>query len=298
MSEMAARYDLRARSYGRCWAPVLAPSALALLDAVEPAIANATAGRLLDAGTGSGTLAIAAVRRWPLVRVTGLDVSAGMLALARAAADLTLDAKGLARLSLLEGSVADPESAGLEPASIDAAVSSFVLHLVAERAPALAGLRRVLRPGGVLAFVVWAAEGKPWAIEAAFDAALAETLAQRGISAPTPAAGATRAGPIGSAGATRAGPIGSADAARAELVEAGFANVEAWEPVLHHPFGRAAARALFVEYDRAADLEALSPVAQTAVLAAFDAALDGLPDAAFTWDAPLVAARAVRPHDA
>ena len=287
MSEMAARYDLRARSYGRCWAPVLAPSALALLDAVEPAIANAPAGRLLDAGTGSGTLAIAAARRWPLVRVTGLDVSAGMLALARAAADLTLDAKGLARLSLLEGSVADPESAGLEPASIDAAVSSFVLHLVAERAPALAGLRRVLRPGGVLAFVVWAAEGKPWAIEAAFDAALAETLARRRISAPTPAAGATRAGPIGSAGA-----------ARAELVGAGFANVEAWEPVLHHPFGRAAARALFVEYDRAADLEALSPVAQTAVLAAFDAALDGLPDAAFTWDAPLVAARAVRPHDA
>jgi SAM-dependent methyltransferase len=258
-----------------------------MLDAVEPAIANAPAARLLDAGTGSGTLAIAATRRWSLVRVTGLDVSAGMLALARAAADLTLDEACLARLSLLEGSIADPESAGLEPASIDAAVSSFVLHLVPDRAPALAALRRVLRPGGVLAFVVWAAEGKPWAIEAAFDAALAETLAQRGISAPIPAAGATRAGPLGSAGA-----------ARAELVEAGFADVEAWETVLHHPFGRAAARALFVEYDRAADLDALAPVARTAVLAAFDAALDGLPDAAFTWDAPLVAARAVRPHDA
>ena len=283
---MAARYDLRARSYGRCWAPILAPSALALLDEVEPVIASAPAARLLDAGTGSGTLAIAATRRWPLVRVTGLDVSAGMLALARTAADLTLDAADLARLSLLEGSIAAPESAGLEPASMDAAVSSFVLHLVADRAPALAGLRRVLRPGGVLAFVVWAAEGKPWAIEAAFDAALAETLAHREVSAPVPAAGA------------RAGPIASAVTARAELLDAGFADVEAWEPVLHHPFDRAAARAIFVEYDRAADLDALSPAVRTAVLAAFDAALDVLPDAAFTWDAPLVAARAVRPHDA
>jgi len=86
MSEMAARYDLRARSYGRCWAPVLAPPALGLLDAIGPAVAvaDAPATRLLDAGTGSGTLAIEAVRRWPRVHVTGLDLSGGMLALARA----------------------------------------------------------------------------------------------------------------------------------------------------------------------------------------------------------------------
>ncbi len=286
MSEMAARYDLRARSYGRCWAPVLAPTALDLLDAIEPVIATDPAVRLLDAGTGSGTLAIAATRRWPLARVTGLDVSVGMLALARAAADLALDAADRARLSLLAGSIADPEAAGLAPASIDAAVSSFVLHIVPDRARAFAGLRRVIRPGGVLAFVVWAAEGKPWVIEAAFDAAMSETLAHRGASAPIPAGG------------TRAGPITSAGAARDELAEAGFADAEAWEPVLHHPFGRAAARALFVEYDRAADLDALSPAVRTAVLAAFDAALDRLPDVAFTWDAPLVAARAVRPHGA
>ncbi len=285
MTEMAARYDLRARSYGRCWAPVLAPASLALLDAVEPTIAVAPAARLLDAGTGSGTLAIAAVRRWPLVHVVGLDISAGMLALARAGADATLAADDRARVSLVEGSIAAPEEAGLAPASIDAAVSSFVLHLVADRVPALAGLRHVLRPGGVLAFVVWAAEGKPWAIEAAFDAALAETVARHRVAAPAPAGG------------TRAGPIGSAVTARAELLRAGFADVEAWEPRLHHPFDRAGARALFVDYDRAFDLDQLSPVIRTAVLAAFDTALASLPDAAFTWDAPLVAARAIRPRD-
>ena len=49
MSQMAARYDLRARSYGRCWAPVLAPSALTLLEVVEPVVWAAPAARLLDA---------------------------------------------------------------------------------------------------------------------------------------------------------------------------------------------------------------------------------------------------------
>ncbi len=286
---MAARYDLRARTYARCWAPVLAPSAIALLDVVEPVVAAGPAGgtgvpaRLLDAGTGSGTLALAAIRRWPHLRVIGLDVSPGMLAVARAAAGATLDPAELARLSLVEGSVAEPEAAGLEPASIDVALSSFVLQLVADRAAALAGMRRALRPGGTLAFVAWAAEAKPWAIETAFDRAVVEALARAGVSVPAPGGG------------PRAGPIGSADVARADLRAAGFADVEAWEPVLHHTFGRAAARALFLEYDRAAELAALAPALRAEVAAAFDAALDNMPDAAFTWDAPLVAARAIRP---
>ncbi len=285
MSEMAARYDLRARSYARCWAPVLAPSAIALLDAVEPAAGAAPIGRLLDAGTGSGTLALAAIRRWPHVQVTGLDISAGMRARARAAAAAELGPGELARLSFVEGGIADPERAGLAPASIDAAVSSFVLHLVPDRAAALAGLRRLLRPGGTLSVLTWAPEPTPWAPETAFQTALAETLASMGRSAPV-----TGDGP-------RAGPMASALAARAELRAAGLTDVDAWEPTLHHPFGRAEARAMFVEYDRAADLEALAPAERVSVLAAFPAALARMPDAAFPWDAPLVAARGVRPPD-
>jgi SAM-dependent methyltransferase len=285
MSEMAARYDLRARCYARCWAPVLAPSATALLDAVEPAAGAAPIGRLLDAGTGSGTLALAAIRRWPHVRVTGLDVSAGMLARARAAAAAALGPGDLARLSFIEGGIADPEAAGLAPASIDAAVSSFVLHLVPDRVAALAGLRRLLRPGGTLAVLTWAPEPTPWAPETAFETALAETLAGTG-----------RAEPVAGEG-PRAGPMESAVAARVELRAAGFTDVGAWEPTLHHPFGRAEARAMLVEYDRAAELDALAPAERVAVLAAFDAALARLPDDVFPWDAPLVAARGVRPPD-
>ena len=283
MNEMAARYDLRARSYARCWAPVLAPSAVALLDAVEPRAGATPIARLLDAGTGSGTLALAAIRRWPHVRVTGLDVSTGMLVLARAAAAAELGPADLARLSFVEGGIADPQGADLPAASVDAAVSSFMLHLVPDRAAALTGLRRLLRPGGTLAVLVWAPEPTPWAVEAAFDTALVETLASAGQAVPV------------AAGGPRAGPMESAAAARAELRAAGFTDVDAWEPTLHHPFGRAEARAMFVEYDRAAGLDALAPKMRAAVLAAFDAALARLPDDAFPWDAPLVAARGVRP---
>jgi SAM-dependent methyltransferase len=282
MSEMGARYDRRARLYGRFWAPVLAPAAIRLLDAIEPVVAALPTSRLLDAGTGDGTLALAAARRWPHVRVTGLDISAGMLAAARAGSATRLAQPERARLVLLEGSVVHPEAAGLAPASIEAVISSFVLHLVPDRAAALAGLRGVLRPGGVLAFVVWA-QDRPWAPEAAFDAALAEVLARSGSAAPPPVGG------------PRSGPIASAAAARAELQEAGFVEIDAWEPALHHRFGRAAARTFFVEYDRAEELAALSPALQDDVLAGFDAALAQLPDRAFAWHARLVAAQAVRP---
>ena len=282
MTEMAARYDRRSRSYGRCWAPILAPSAIALLDAVAPALGVEPTATVLDAGTGSGTLALAAVRRWAGVRVIGLDVSAGMLAVAdREAAALRADDR--ARLSLVEGSIAAPDDAGLAPGSIDVAISSFVLQLVPDRSAAFAGLRRILRSGGVLAFLVWAQEAKPWAAEAAFDIALQAAFARAGVPPPTPA------------GCPRAGPIASAEAACAELRASGFADAEAWEPVLHHAFERDEARALFVDYDRAADLDAMSPHMRAAVIDSFDAQLASLPDAAFSWDAPLVAARAVRP---
>ncbi len=204
---------------------------------------------------------------------------------ARAAAAAELGPADLARLSFVAGDMADPEGAGVAPASIDAAVSSFALHLVPDRAAALAGFRRLLRPGGTFAVMTWTPEPMRWAPETAFETALAETLASTGRAVP------------GASGGPRAGPMESAAAARAELRAAGFTDVDTWEPTLHHPFGRAEARAMFVEYDRAAELDALAPAVRAAVLAAFDAALARLPDDAFPWDAPLVAARGVRPPD-
>ncbi|OKH92126.1 methyltransferase [Streptomyces uncialis] len=103
------------------------------------ALAGEVAGRrILDAGCGSGAL-FAALRDRGAV-VSGFDTSAGMLELARQ------------RL----GGGADLQVADLGSAlpyaddTFDDVVASLVLHYLEDWGPALAELRRVLRPGGRL----------------------------------------------------------------------------------------------------------------------------------------------------
>ena len=135
MSEMAARYDLRARSYGRCWAPVLAPAALGLLDAIEPgggtcarqpgcSTPGRDPGRWRSRPSGAG----------PGVHVVGLDVSSGMLAVARAAAERDARRRGPWAAVARRGKRRRPGGRGPRGRLVDAAVSSFVLHLVPDRA--------------------------------------------------------------------------------------------------------------------------------------------------------------------
>jgi SAM-dependent methyltransferase len=167
----AAHYDRIAAGYARWWAPVIAPAALGVLDEVDAAVRSG-ATELLDVGTGTGTLAIAALRRWPGVRVTGIDASSGMIEKARAEADQLLDASERRRLELR---VAFADDLPLADASFDAAMSSFVLQLVPNRARALREVRRVLRPGGTFAWITWLSrEDEPWPPDDDFDDALEE----------------------------------------------------------------------------------------------------------------------------
>ncbi len=78
MTETAERYDRIAAGYDRWWAPVLARSAIALLDRLDGAVAEG-ARTVLDVGVGTGNLSIAALRRWPEVRVTAIDASREMV---------------------------------------------------------------------------------------------------------------------------------------------------------------------------------------------------------------------------
>jgi demethylmenaquinone methyltransferase/2-methoxy-6-polyprenyl-1,4-benzoquinol methylase len=104
----------------------------------------------LDACTGTGDVAAALTRRWPGARLTGLDLSPGMLARARE----KLARAGLEkRVRLLQGDVLDlpfPE------ARFDCATIAFGLRNLTDRPRGLAELARVLRRGGrllVLEFV-------------------------------------------------------------------------------------------------------------------------------------------------
>lgn len=103
------------------------------------ALAGDVAGRrILDAGCGSGPLSAALRDRGAVV--TGIDSSAGMLALARRRLgdDAALHLADLRdRLPFADG-------------AFDDVVASLVLHYLEDWGPVLAELRRVLRPGGRL----------------------------------------------------------------------------------------------------------------------------------------------------
>jgi ubiquinone/menaquinone biosynthesis C-methylase UbiE len=96
--------------------------------------------RVLDAGCGTGYLAAGLRRARPDVRVVGADISAGMLANARAAGAAPLVQADAARLP-----VAD--------ACVDVVVARGVLHHLPDVAGALREWRRVLVPGGAVVLV-------------------------------------------------------------------------------------------------------------------------------------------------
>lgn len=149
--DQGSRYDRIAAGYARHWAPVIRPAAVRLLDDLAPHLTPG--GRdLLDIGTGTGTLALGAIARWPAVRVTGIDGSSEMAGWAAREADERLSAADRRRFTTL---VALADRLPMPDDSFDVAMSSFVFQLVPNRAAAFREARRVLRPGGVLGFVTW-----------------------------------------------------------------------------------------------------------------------------------------------
>lgn len=247
MTEQAERYDRIAEGYARWWGPIIAPSAVAVLDEVDDAVASG-ATMLLDIGTGTGTLAIAALKRWPEVRVTAIDASSGMIAAAGAEADRLLTAAERSRLDLR---VAFADDLGLPDGSIDVALSSFVLQLVPSRACALREARRVVGPGGVFAWVSWLAGSEPWPPDDDFDDALVEV------------------GELAREWDDRPNDLRSLSAAIAQMRRAGFADVRAEAGALVHPFDVDGYVGFMTEFDEEDLVTSLPPD----VRRRFDAAL-------------------------
>jgi ubiquinone/menaquinone biosynthesis methyltransferase len=111
------------------------------------AVAGPNVRVAVDLGCGTGDLSFALARAAPSATVVGLDVSAGMLAVA--AVKRLHNANGR-RVPLMRG---DGTSLGLADASVDAVVSAWVLRNVGDLAETFREVRRSLRPGGRAAFL-------------------------------------------------------------------------------------------------------------------------------------------------
>ena len=81
-----AAYDRWASDYRDWWAPVIAPSAVRLLDRLDGLLPPDGPSTLVDIGTGTGTLGVAALRRWPLARAIGVDPARRLLEMAQCCA--------------------------------------------------------------------------------------------------------------------------------------------------------------------------------------------------------------------
>jgi arsenite methyltransferase len=139
---------------GRAWAEDLGyPEELANVpeSAVESfaGVANpwtmgrlAAGERVLDLGSGAGTDSLVAAQMvGPDGHVTGIDMTAAMLAKARAAAT----EMGVTNVEFVEG---EAEGLPFAAASFDVVISNGVIDLIPDKDAVFAELYRVLAPGG------------------------------------------------------------------------------------------------------------------------------------------------------
>ena len=133
-------YRRQAAFYDTAFGRISRAARFRAIDAV-----NALPGEhVLEVGVGTGL----ALPHYSLAkRVTGIDLSADMLARARA----RVEAEALVQVeALLE---LDAEATGLPSASFDIAAVMFVASVVPHPRRLLAELRRLVRPGGHILFV-------------------------------------------------------------------------------------------------------------------------------------------------
>ena len=100
-------------------------------------------GRALDACCGTGDLTLALARAWPGAAVVGLDLTGGMLEVARRKAER--DPSVAARVSFLRGDLLDLPFADGEFAAVTV---GWGVRNVPDVPCAFAEMRRVTRPGG------------------------------------------------------------------------------------------------------------------------------------------------------
>jgi SAM-dependent methyltransferase len=250
-TRLQAETDAQIEPLGRAALARLAPSA---------------GERLLDVGCGCGqTLLQLAALVGPSGAVVGVDVSAPMLAAARARV------AGRPAIALVR---ADAQRHPFAPASFDALYSRLGVMFFADARAAFANLRPSLRAGGRLAFVCWQALARnPFA-----NVPLQAVMRLLPPSAYPDMLEPDRPGPFS---------LADADRLRAILADAGFVDVtiEPWEQPVH--LGGAMTLAEALAYSRQ-----IGPAAR-AMAEAPDALRPALEAALAESLAPFVSARGV-----
>ncbi|HZO23756.1 MAG TPA: methyltransferase domain-containing protein [Steroidobacteraceae bacterium] len=138
-------WDLAASDYEPLWKAQLAEAQKAVLRAASPARGE----RVLDLACGTGLVALQAARAvGPHGRVLGIDLSARMIAAARAhALEQAVPNAEFSRM--------DAEKLDLPARTFDVALCALGFMYLPDPERALLEMRRVLRPGGRIALAVW-----------------------------------------------------------------------------------------------------------------------------------------------
>ena len=120
------------------WSRKLAPSFIEFAGIAE-------GERILDVGCGTGSLTFELVKHLDLNEIQAIDFSPVFVEAAKRR-------NNDARVKIQQ---ADATALPFPDGSFDRAMALLVLHFVPEAARAVAEMRRVVRPGGVVAAVVW-----------------------------------------------------------------------------------------------------------------------------------------------
>ena len=146
--QQKAAWDDSAEGWKRWW-PTFERSAQLVNDRLVELAGVRAGNRVLDIATGSGEPALTAARVvGQSGRVVAVDMSPGMLAIARE----RIDAAGLTNVDLVES---DAESLRLDPHSFDAALCRWGLMFMPDLDGVMRAMHRALKPGARFATAVW-----------------------------------------------------------------------------------------------------------------------------------------------